>query len=71
MIAYKGGKLVSTLRERAKDSQKEVADKVGISQPYLSAIENGSKLNPSVDVLKKLADVLGFTMNEFVEGKEV
>lgn len=71
MIVRKGGKLVSRLREMSGMSQQELALKVGISQPYLSNIENKERLNLTVDVLEKLAITLGFTPAEYFEGKKV
>jgi DNA-binding XRE family transcriptional regulator len=42
-----------------------LADASGITVPYLSQIETG-KRNPSTDVLKKIADALGFAMDDLV-----
>ncbi len=39
-------------------SQEELAFESGIHQTYLSGVENGNR-NPTVAVLKKLADALG------------
>lgn len=39
-------------------SQQKLASKIGISRPQLSLIENG-KRNPSLEVLKKIAQELG------------
>lgn len=33
----------------------EVAEMTGLSQPYLSELENGNKNNPSLSTLQKLA----------------
>ena len=45
-------------------SQKDIADTVKITQPTYSNIEKG-KRRPSVDVAKKIAEVLGFDWTEF------
>lgn len=42
-------------------SARELSRRSGISQPYLSQLENGKNKNPSVDVLNKLAKGLGIT----------
>jgi len=69
MVIHKGGYLVKHLREKKDISQMDLAKLVGIGQSHLSEIERGQK-NPSINVLKKLADVLGFTTDEFFEGRK-
>jgi transcriptional regulator with XRE-family HTH domain len=46
------------LREKNKMSQKEMADKLGISQPYYGRIERNMG-EPNLEALKKLPDILG------------
>jgi transcriptional regulator with XRE-family HTH domain len=48
---------IKRMRERKKLTQEEVADKCGITRPYLSNIELGKKL-PSFTVLMALINVL-------------
>jgi transcriptional regulator with XRE-family HTH domain len=48
-----------------KATQKELAIRVGISQSHLSLILAG-KRNPSLRVAKKLADVLGVTIDSLL-----
>jgi transcriptional regulator with XRE-family HTH domain len=71
MATHKGGYLVKHLRNIKGQSQADLAKQVGIGQSHLSEIENGQKTNPSAKVLKKLADALGFTMDEWFTGKKV
>jgi len=47
-------------------TQKELAARVGISRTMITEIENGNA-NPSVDVAKKIAAVLGFEWTRFYE----
>jgi putative transcriptional regulator len=47
-------------------TQKELAARVGISRTMITEIENGNA-NPSVDVAKKIAAVLGFDWTRFFE----
>ncbi len=42
----------------------QLAEKVGITNVYLSYIENGSK-TPTIDTLRKICDALGVTLAEF------
>lgn len=51
-------------------TQKELADRTGIDQADISKLENGTR-NPSLKLLKRLADGMGMTLKlEFVP-KEV
>lgn len=42
-------------------SQKELSERTGINQADISKIENGTR-NPSLSMLKRLADGLGMTL---------
>ncbi len=47
-------------------TQKELAERTGINQADISKLENGTR-NPSLKLLKRLADGLGMTLKiEFV-----
>lgn len=47
-------------------TQKELSQKTGINQADISKLENGTR-NPSINLLKKLADGMGMTLKiEFV-----
>jgi len=50
-------------------TQEKLAKQVGISRTMIIEIENG-KANPSVDVAKRIADVLGFDWTLFFEDDE-
>ena len=45
-------------------TQGQLAEKVGISRTMITEIENGNA-NPSVEVAKKIAAVLGFDWTRF------
>lgn len=50
-------------------TQKELAERTGINQADISKIENGTK-NPSLNLLKRLADGMGMTLKiEFIPKK--
>ena len=53
-------------RERLGISQKELAEKVGISQSFLCDIEQG-RSKPSIDTAIKIAQVLNVTEIKFFE----
>ena len=53
-------------RERLGISQKELADKIGISQSFLCHIEQG-RSKPSIDTAIKIAQVLNVADIKFFE----
>jgi len=59
--------IVKKLREEKELTQEELAKKMGVIRQTISAIECGS--NPSVDLLKQLADYFGVT-TDFILGRE-
>ncbi len=52
------GRNVRRYRLKKDWSQEQLAFEAGIHQTYLSGVENGAR-NPTITVLKKLADALG------------
>ena len=51
------GEKIKTLRKRQGLSQEELSERVEINATHLSRLETG-KYQPSIDVLKRLADAL-------------
>ena len=51
------GTFIRDLRQTAKISLRQLADKAGVSNPYLSQIERGLR-KPSAEVLQQLASAL-------------
>ena len=52
-------------------TQKELAERTGINQADISKLENGTR-NPSVNLLKRLADGMGMALRiEFVPKQQV
>lgn len=51
---------------RGKQSQQEIAGKIGMSQSGYALIETGNR-RPSVQTAKKIASVLGFDWTRFFE----
>ena len=60
------GKKVYRLRRERQLSQKELADRAGISQPVISRLETDERSNVNADVLKRLAKALGCTTDYLV-----
>lgn len=51
------GSFIKDLRQTAKISLRQLADKAGVSNPYLSQVERGLR-KPSAEVLQQLASAL-------------
>lgn len=56
------GEFIRAQRERANLSLRRLAEKAGISNPYLSQIERGIR-KPSAEILKNLARALEISSN--------
>lgn len=60
-----GGNIKKIRLERGL-SLNETARKAGVAPAYLSTLETGKKTNPSLDVLKKIAEVLAVNPNDLL-----
>lgn len=54
------------MRKKRKLTQKQLAEKIGISNQHISRYENGT-LVPKADVLQKIADEFGVSMEYLME----
>jgi transcriptional regulator with XRE-family HTH domain len=61
------GQRIRELRTSQGLSQEAFADRCGFVRTYMSRIETGTA-NPSLDAAKVLADGLGMTLSELLEG---
>lgn len=66
-IRVKLGNRVQSLRRKHKWTQVELAERLGIDRSYLSEIETGKK-DPSLRVLKALADGFELSLSQFLKG---
>lgn len=57
-------------RTKAGLSQKELADKLFVTQQMIGVLETGLKA-PSVNMLMRLAEVFGCTVNDLVYDKNI
>ena len=55
--------LLKSIRMEKGFSQKEIAEKLGVSQPSYAQYEPG-KRNPKAETIKKIADALGVSIEE-------
>jgi transcriptional regulator with XRE-family HTH domain len=56
-------------RKRLKITQKQLADRVGVSEHHLSMLENGRR-NTSSLLIRKIAKELGISTEELFQGEE-
>ena len=61
------GQRIRELRSEQGFSQEAFADRCGFVRTYMSRIETGTA-NPSLDAAKVLADGLGLSLSELLEG---
>ena len=61
--------MIAELRKRNNLSQADLAVKLNVSQQSVSFYENG-KREPPLDVLIKLSDLFGCTIDELVRGEK-
>lgn len=61
---------LKTLREANGWSQAELASRAGVSQSSIHYIESGTRKNPGIACLQKLADVLNISLLELIGSKK-
>ena len=66
MVAKMLGRKLKALRTQRELSQMTLAKRVGVTQPYIVALEKGRE-NPTLSTLAKLAKALKVTVAELVE----
>lgn len=64
------GSAVRTLRRQKNISQEVLADMAGIDRSYMGGIERGEH-NVALINMKKIADSLGVSLAELMEGAEL
>ena len=70
MNQEKIGKFISIVRKDKKLTQKNLADKLGITDRAISKWENGRSM-PDLSLLKPLCDTLDITINELLNGEYI
>ena len=58
---------LKTLRMRKGESLQQLADAVGVSKPHIWQLERGESKNPSLELLKKLAQHFDTTIAALIE----
>lgn len=60
-------KVLKELRRKKALTLREVEEITGISNPYLSQLENGKIKSPSAQILRKLALLYEVDVNELID----
>lgn len=63
--------MLKTLRRDQQLTQAQLAKQARVSQPYIVRLEDGTKTNPSLTVLRRLAKALGVTTAELLDALAV
>lgn len=61
------GEKLKKIRKAKKITLKQLEEITGISNSYISDLENGRRVNPSVEKLEKLAKALGVNVVDFYD----
>lgn len=70
MNQEKIGKFIAQIRKEKKLTQKELADKLGVTDRAISNWENGRRM-PDVSLYKNLCYELGISINELISGEKL
>ena len=70
MDLIKIGKYIASKRKSLEMTQKQLAEKLGMSDKSVSKWERGVCL-PDVSVYKELCSILGISLNEFLAGEDI
>lgn len=64
------GKIIKRLMRRNDWTQKELAQRAGVAQQYISQIILSDRYNPTLDVAERIADAFGVSLDYLVDGRE-
>jgi len=64
------GSLLRRLRKRSVLTLEDVRRETGVPANYLSGLETGTHRNPTINVLKRLANLYGLPVSEIVKAAE-
>lgn len=64
------GRFIQQLRKERNLTQRELAEKLGVTDRAISKWENGRGI-PDVSLMKALCDTLGITVNELLSGERI
>ncbi|MFS0592037.1 helix-turn-helix domain-containing protein [Cytobacillus horneckiae] len=65
------GNNIAEIRKRKGMTMTELAEKAGIAKSYLSSIERNVHQNPSINVIEKIAMVLGVEVKTLLKNEKI
>ena len=69
-MSYVTGRTIKELREKRKITQKELSEKIGVSDKTVSKWETGKSM-PDSSIMLELCEILGITVNELLSGEVI
>lgn len=57
---------LKSIRKKHNMSIAKLSEKTGITSAYISMLENGKKHNPSLGILKRIAEALNTPLSELI-----
>ena len=66
-MANRLGSLIKRLRTARGLSQRALAARAGLTNPYIAQLETGQRSNPTVLVATRLADALGVPVMDLIK----
>ena len=70
MDQIKIGRFIAACRKEAKITQKQLAEKMGITDKAVSKWERGITM-PDTSIMLELCDILGISVNELLSGEKI
>ncbi len=67
MKAGRIGKMLRRIREQKGLTQVQLAEKAQVTQPYIAKLETGVRVNPSIELLQRLAKALRVPVTELLK----
>ena len=64
------GERIKKLRQEKNMSISELAEKANVAKSYLSSIERNLQVNPSIQFMEKVSDVLGVNVYDLLQSNE-
>lgn len=61
-------KNLKRFRKEKRMTQRELAEKVEVTAAYIALLETGVRINPSTNVISKIAKALGVQINDLLNG---
>ena len=61
---------IKKFRKQNQLTQEQFAVGAGLTRETVSAIENGYNTNPTLETIISIANALGVTLNDLIDGRE-